>query len=256
MSPTRLSLLRNIGLIAVGFIIALLITNRRTERPVAATTPNQTSGETVIEVAPDTGRSGFDPLSQAEMAQAEKIGLAALVNSREKTPLNPNVPTNAQLEVIKIERHEENKAVYAGAGWDRRADVVIYDYGRDQLLVQVVNLTTGKLDSSDTAKGVQPQPTARETARALQLVLDHPQAGPAVRGQYQQISGKSLIEAKQITARGLAFYSEPTAAAAVLAADCGVHRCVQLLLSTDQNVVLDATPIVDLSTGRFINLNK
>jgi hypothetical protein len=253
---TRQSLAKNSLLILLGMLIAVAITQRGAEQPVSAGVATPAAGQTVIEVLPEAHRGGFDPLATFEQEQAGKIALQWLGLNRGKIGPNPAVPADQQLEVLRSERHEESKAVYASGGWARRADVLVYDYARNTLAIILVNLDTRRVESGETATGVQPPLSARETSRALAIVLDDPLAGPAIRGQYQQATASGLSSAAQLQTAAFVFYPDPTASAIVLAAQCGAHRCAQLLLSSAGGLTLSAEPIVDLSTGRFVSLNK
>ncbi len=252
---TRQSVVKNSLFIGLGMVLALLITQRGAKLPGSAGAATSVE-QTAIEVQPQENRRGFDPLATQEQAKAETIALQWLTQNRGRVAANPAVPADQQLELLIAERHEETKAVYASGAWARRADVQVYDYARNVLTLLVVNLDTGAVDSSETATGVQPPLSLNESSRALGIVLDDPQAGPAIRGQYQQLATRSLTDAAQLQTAALVFYPDPTANAIVRAAQCGSHRCAQLLLATEDGHSLPATPIVDLSTGRFVSLNK
>lgn len=247
------AVLKNVAWLTCGALIALLIVYLRRD-PQATAAPNITTGK--VEIANQSNRAGYDPLSLAEIEQAQKLALTEWQAKRGKFVENKAVPADAQLEVVKTERHEEIQAVYDKGSWQRRADVLIFDYAKNSLVAVLVNLSTGKVDALEQARGSQPHPTDRETARALQLVLDHPTFGPQLRGEYQALTKKSLTTASQLRAAGFVYIAEPQVDNAAVLRSCQQNRCVQLLLSADNEWAVSSTPIVDLSNGLVVSLNR
>jgi len=184
-------------------------------------------------------RFGYDPLSSEEIAQAETVlrqdnGAAALLKGR--------------VEWLFTERLDEPKGTAIGAGGVRRAEVNVYLYDRDRLLRAVVDLRSGKLVGSQLLAGEQLPPTRAESARSLDIALADRVTGAAIRQEFLRVSGQPLNTADQLVARALVFRADadPDAGKGD-AAQCGAHRCMQMLLTTRDRMLVNVLPIVDLS---------
>ncbi len=250
--------LKNVALVALGMLAAFAImrwlpTDRSAQAQQELLMPEQAVG---VVAAPAKGRTGTEPLSTDEQKTAASIALKYLGSQRVSAKDNPAVPADQQLELLFAERHEESKATYARGAWERRADVYLYDYRRDGVILNVVNLATGKIDSSDFARGAQPPLTQNEIDRAVQIVMTHPQAGKTLSQEFARLTGTNLKDASQVEVAGFIQLTDPSSSPLVRAASCGSHRCAQLLFSTPSGEMVSITPIVDLSTGLFVSLNN
>jgi hypothetical protein len=194
-----------------------------------------------------TSGSGYDPLSPEEQQLAQEIagqnpGIAAAMNAESRT------------EVLLTERHAETKEVVRSGTWPRRADVYTYLYDSDTLLQAVVNLTSGQVDSVETVQNVQPPLTQNETARAIQLLLADPAVTANIAAQYQAITGTTLTKPEtQLKLNTLIYRADAMPDSNPGAAACGLHRCAQFLIATQDDIVIDVLPIVDLSAGALVS---
>lgn len=231
---------RRLRLIALGLVIGLAFT-----ATLAWAAPGVTLQATT--------RTGYDPLAPEEQERAlaladQHAAFAAPVDAASRT------------ELLLIERHEESKAVTRSGNWPRRADVYTYIYDSDTLLLAVVNLTSGRVDSVETMQNVQLPLTQNETNRAIQLLLADSSVMAEIARQYQNITGTALTQPEaQLKFNTLIYRADSMPNANPGAAACGLHRCAQFLIATRNDVVINLLPIVDLSleelvsTGPFVN---
>jgi hypothetical protein len=201
----------------------------------------------------DKPRTGYDSLSPEEQGFARNL---AGQNNRFALAAN----SDSRSELLLIERHAEPKAITRSGNWPRRADVYTYLYESDTLMLAIVNLTTGRVDSVETMQNVQLPLTQNETDRAIQLVLADAALMANVATQFQTITGTALTQPEAQLKFNVLIYradSMPTANAGAVA--CGLHRCAQFLIATQNDVVINLLPIVDLSieavvsTDPFVN---
>lgn len=237
--------------VAGALIVGLFASGAPNLRDLGSTAPAPAE-ERAAQARPEvTGpRSGYDPLSAEEQQRA-------LSAARGAPAVASRLAAAPRTEVLLVERHEEEKAVYARGSWPRRADVYIYDYGKDALIHTVVDLKSGEAETVRADRGIQLPLTRAEMRRALEIALGDGRTGPAIRGQFRQTSGALLRGADQLRGQGLVFRaaSQPDQARGAAAA-CGVHRCVQLMLSTPDGAGLPILPVVDLSTGKPVELGS
>jgi hypothetical protein len=232
-----------VGLLVVGLVLSLW-TGLDAKQPAAADAIlSQGSAEPSSNPSPQ-GRQGIgtDPLTPAEQDQARALALD-----------DPRVVEHTQKvehAVLLVERHQESKDNDKDNDEVRRADVFIYVYPENLLLHVIANLSSNAVDEVEVTQGVQPLITQEEASHALNIALDDAEAGPLIREQYEQITGKSLVRPSQLLMDAGVYtasdYPVPTARA------CGVHRCAQLLLSVPNSFPLDVIPIIDLSTQRVV----
>lgn len=201
----------------------------------------------------DKPRTGYDSLSLDEQGHARNL---AGQNNMFSTAVN----ADSRSELLLVERHEETKAVMRSGNWPRRADVYTYLYDTDTLLLAVVNLTTGQVDSVETMQNVQLPLTQNETNRAIQLLLADASLMANVASQYQTITGTPLTQPQtQLKFSTLIYLADSMPNANPGAAACGLHRCAQFLIATQDDVAINLLPIVDLSlevivsAGPFVN---
>lgn len=186
--------------------------------------------------------SPYEPLSVAEEASALHLAHA---DPRVQALLGQGT----RMELIYVERHEEAK----GAPAARRADVVAYLYGREQALQVRVDLGAGRVDAVTAQPGVQPPLNDAESRRALDLALADREAGRAIRTEYQAVTGRPLGSVNDLQWRALIFLADahPSAASGP-AADCGKNRCAQLMLTNQDDTVVNVLPLIDLSRGAAV----
>lgn len=195
--------------------------------------------------APSSARFGYDPLSGAERSTALQLAQA---DARVAEILSKGTRS----EVLVVERHEEDKAVYAGGSWDRRADVVAYAYGSDVAVRVVVNLTQARVDAVSARQGDQPPFNAVETDAAFARALADTNTGPLIRTAYAKRAGTALRDAANVQRYAFVFVpDEVPEATSSEARACGISRCALLILAV-QGGVLDTAIVVDLSHDRVV----
>jgi Cu2+-containing amine oxidase len=195
----------------------------------------------------ETTRWGFDPLSPAEQESARSTALASAA-------LGNALAGARRQELLLVERHQEDKAVYQQAtSWPRRADVYVYNYDRDVLVHAIVDIASRNVDAVELLEGVQLPLTQRERAAATLLALNDPASGPAIREQFHHATGTALRQAEQLQVGAWVFHASANpAAGGEELASCGKRRCAQLILGAPDVATLTISPIVDLSTGRVL----
>ena len=180
----------------------------------------------------DRAGVGYDALDSAETQ-------AIIDSARLDTRIADGV------EVLLIERHRETKAVQQRGVWRRRADVYLYEYASDTLIMAVVDVESGVVEEIERVQGVQLPLTADEIARAVAIV----EADGRVSAELPWLTDDTLdtinIKAFTFIAESIPQQVNPASAA------CGVQRCAQLLLYTSDHIALDLMPIVNLSTGQL-----
>jgi hypothetical protein len=195
----------------------------------------------------DPPRTGYDPLSPNEQEQA-----LALAIQRPEFGITVNAASRSEL--LLIERHEEEKAVTQSGNWPRRADVYTYVYDSDTLLRAVVNLTSGQVDIVETSQDVQLPLTQNETDHSVELLMADAAVMADIAAQYQAITGEALTQPKtQLKLSALIYLADAMPGANPGAESCGPHRCAQFLIATQNDVVINRLPIVDLSLGALVS---
>jgi hypothetical protein len=207
-----------------------------------------TPGSLVLQSLSESPRTGSDPLSQAEQEMV-------LLEVRRQAPaMNRQLRQARRSELLLVERHQESKEAIRRGVSVRRADTFIYLYDTDTLLHAVVNLEKRAVESLETVRGVQLPLTQNETAQAKKMVLEDAKVGRAIREEYQSMTREALKSPeKELQVRALIFTAngQPNVARGA-AAKCGQQRCAQLLLSTQDDVVINLLPIINLSTGQVV----
>ncbi len=202
-------------------------------------------GEPYNIFAPPEPRTGYDPLASYEVTSAFDLAsgeMAARTRSADK------------LETILVERHQEEKAVYARGTWDRRADVYMYDYSTNEMQYAIVNLTTGNIDHFEKVQGVQLPLTQNELARATAILMaDEGEVGQALRDLYRDTFGRELSAADLYVAPFI-YKAASRGITDGIKASCGIDRCAELLIETTNDMLIPFNPLVNLSTGQIIGI--
>ncbi|HEY9367512.1 MAG TPA: Tat pathway signal sequence domain protein, partial [Streptomyces sp.] len=129
----------------------------------------------------------------------------------------------------------------------RRAEVRYYDYARDELITRTVNLDSGKVESAQAQRGVQPSAHPAELREALELILASP-LGKGVKEDYKDATGKALTSPDQLWFNGDAYRTYREANVPDALKKCGEHRCVRLVTKVRNGSWIDTRNlIVDLS---------
>ncbi len=134
-------------------------------------------------------------------------------------------------------------------------DVYTYLYDTDTLLQAVVNLSSGQVDSIEKVQNVQLPLTLAETDHAIQLLLADATVMAGIATQYQTITGAMLTQPQaQLKLNALIYRPAQRCRMPTLGtAACGIHRCAQFLIATQNDIVINLLPIVDLSAGAVVS---
>ncbi|MFJ5215303.1 Tat pathway signal sequence domain protein [Streptomyces sp. NPDC088354] len=196
---------------------------------------------TVIQAPQGGQQTGPGPLTRAEVDRAKSIALQrdGLRSARDVDGgRGPEyLDTDLAAPADDPARTDE----------DRRAEVLFYDYGHDRLVKKTVDLTRGTVERTDTASGLQPPPSADETAEAAGLLIKDP-LGQGLRDDFSAATeGAALTSPDQLRLRGISFNTAEQSAPAGLR-KCGEHRCVRLFTQVKDGPWIDTTRfVVDLS---------
>lgn len=178
---------------------------------------------------------GTDPLTGGEVDRARAAALTPELASSAKDVTGAAGPEYLSSEIV-----EESA--------QRRAEVYFYDYQKNSLVKQVVDLGTGKVTASFTAAGMQPPATDREVSTALDMLLADP-LGAQLRDAYQEATGKAWNGKDAVTVEAHVYKARP---ADTEVADCGKHRCLQLVAQVTGGPFLDLNDIIIDLSGRTV----
>lgn len=200
-----------------------------------------------VAAAFEPSRTGFDPLSPTERELALQL---AQQDSR--------LSRFQRAETLLVERHQEAKSTTQSGQWSRRADVYVYDYEADKLIQATINLATRQVDHLETAQNIQLPLTESEIGQALQLAVTDPGVAAVIQSQFQTLTGQTLADPlRQLNVHALIFRADAQPDQKLgRAAACGRHRCAQLLLSTHTDLLINISPVVDLSQGQLVSANR
>ena len=124
---------------------------------VALAKPEPALPEGMPTSKPKTKRAALDPLSGEEVGYARGLALkAAGEGTGERVDGTPG------LQFLSVDLAENDKA--------RAVTINSYDYASDELVTQVVDVASGKVETT-RAKGVQPPPSKREVDTAMTRLL-------------------------------------------------------------------------------------
>ncbi|MEH1169912.1 hypothetical protein V6V47_31485 [Micromonospora sp. CPCC 205539] len=190
---------------------------------------------------PPASGTGRDPLTPTELDRARSLGGngGPLAGAEDVA----GGVGGEQLSVELVARRPDGH---------RRAALFTYDYRADRLVKQVVDLTAGRLEGSYAAAEMQPPAVPREVRVALDLLLADP-LGDRLRTRYRELAGRPLTEPAQLVATAQTYLAP---AAGGPAANCGRHRCVQLITQLPDGPFVDVTDlVVDLSGRTVVRLS-
>ncbi|MFI5934030.1 hypothetical protein [Actinoplanes sp. NPDC051494] len=204
--------------------------------PDAAGAPRVSDPSPVPEPASGTGT---DALTSTEVGKARTAAVTGKLASSAE-----GVTGEAGPEYLSAEVDLD--------GTGRQAEMYFYDYKTDKLIKQVVDLKSGKLVESFSAAGMQPPASVREASVALDLLLADPLSAD-FRTAYAKATGKELTGKEGLDATAHIYKARPADTGA--ASECGVKRCVQLLVqTTDGHYINVKNLIIDLSGRRVARL--
>ncbi|MEU7390700.1 Tat pathway signal sequence domain protein [Streptomyces tanashiensis] len=180
---------------------------------------------------------GSDPLTDDELARAESLALTPPAASAQQDVTGGRGPQRLGTRLADPQPGDAS----------RRAEVRLYDYGRDELITKTVNLGTGKVEKSGSQRGVQPSAHPEELREALELILASP-LGKGVKEDYKDATGKELTSTGQLWFNGDVYRTYREADVPAQLARCGEHRCVRLVTKVLNGAWIDTRNlIVDLS---------
>lgn len=188
-----------------------------------------------------------DPLSLEEVSKAAVLTSASGPQFAARS-LGDDVSSiaNTSQEVLLVERNEEKNA----PSDQRRADVYIYDYSTNELIQSLIDLNTSEVIRSERKQGVQLPLTDNELSRVKQIVFDDEDERAILEDEYLRITSRELSDIADLNVKAFTFLSDSLPNRVNEASkQCGVHRCAQLMLYTQENVVFEISPIVNLSVG-------
>ena len=231
-----------------GLAMALLVTrgsvsgeegpiNARTEArvpvEVALAKPEPALPEGMPTSRPKVKRAALDPLSGEEVGYARGLALKAAGEGAGK-----RVDGTPGLQFLSVDLAESD-------GRRARSTINSYDYATDELVTQVVDVASGKVETT-RAKGVQPPPSKREVDTAMTRLLASP-ASQALKDDYEGYAGVRLTSPDQLDYAGGAWTADESSQGAE---KCGEHRCVFFQIRTqDGRGLVMVDQIVDLSAN-------
>jgi hypothetical protein len=186
--------------------------------------------------------TGLDPLTDQEVDKARTAALADQPRAQSARGL-------PQVVFVSADR------VDADSG-PRTADVRLYDYRTDELVVRHVDLASGRVVRTEHAKGTQPPPASAELRRAVEMILADSRLGPGLRAAYKAAAGREPASAADIHVRGRIFYGPQAGGASNRneVAECGRRRCFGVNLKLPDGTWVDTRRIVVNMSAQRINI--
>ncbi|OAH11089.1 Tat pathway signal sequence domain protein [Streptomyces jeddahensis] len=216
--------------------------DRRTS--VGAAQQDAVPPEGVVEAAPTQADQGIgsDPLTDDELNRAERIAVTRALRSDARDVEGDRGPQRLSTNLSDPAPDDGT-----GAPQQRRADVVLYDYKSDAVITKTVNLTTGTVEQTDVAHGVQPPPSREELREAAQLLIADP-LGADLKNDYRHATDKELTSPDQLELSGMVFRKETARQVPSGLADCGRHRCLRIVAKVKNGPWIDTRAmVIDLS---------
>ncbi|MEV6314328.1 Tat pathway signal sequence domain protein [Streptomyces sp. NPDC051776] len=198
----------------------------------------------VVEEQVPTGENGTgrDALTDGELKRAESLALGQGLRERSENARGNSGPQWLSTDLAELRPSEADDA-----SPDRRAEIAYYDYKHDALVTRTVNLTTGKVEDTDTQRGEQPPPTRAEAAEAMKLLLADPLSA-GLKKDYRDATGKALTEPDQLEATGMIYRVDEENSGPAALRECGDHRCLRLFTKVRNGPWIDTRHlVVDLS---------
>lgn len=198
----------------------------------------------LLSVAVNAGN--MDPLNPAEIARATGQANASQPLSTTRATVNTTSVTTPPIELLLVERHPDTKDSTA-----RLADVYSYDYSSNETLINVVDLTTNQVISSQRQQNLQLPLTENEITRASTLIFADDEERSLLDKEFKRITNNTLSNpSQQLQVKAFVFHANSLPEQLNAASQqCGLHRCAQVLLYTADSVVFEVSPIVNLSAG-------
>ena len=182
---------------------------------------------------------------KARAMQALSARAASVPRTRRVAGAATGIPTQPVLLLMERRRIKGST--------ERLADAWYYSYPRNETTHKIIDLSTGAIRSSQIVIDMQLPLIESEIGRAFDIVLASAGDRSALENAYRQVTGSEFTDRSQVSYKAFVFH--PDTVQDGLQSDarrCGNHRCAQMLLYTHDNVALDMSPVVDLSTGRVL----
>ncbi|MBM7169740.1 Tat pathway signal sequence domain protein [Streptomyces sp. G44] len=211
----------------------------------AAAKQDAVAKDGVIQAAPEEGAKGVgsDPLTDEEIERAEKASVSGQLRAGARDVAGDRGPQLLSTNLSEPDPDDTGTA-------PRRAEVVYYDYKKDAVITKTVNLETGKVDVTATARHVQPPPSQEELAEGARLLIADP-LGTGLKKDFRHATGKRLTGPDQLQLSGMVFRKETVERVPAALDACGTHRCLQVVTKVKNGPWIDTRSlVVDLSTRK------
>lgn len=191
-------------------------------------------------------RVGVDPLGGDEIDAALEQALRPLVGADARAPLSEILANLEGMELLLVERAHGQKGATT-----RRAAVLVYDYSSDELHRFVVDLESQHVEEHQVDQGVQPPLNENEIEAALNLAFQDGPLRRRLREEYLRVTGEVLLNSDQLAVKAFVFHADSRPEGlGEDAARCGMERCAQLVISTQDDLLLETSPILSLSRAQ------
>lgn len=195
--------------------------------------------------------ASMDPVTDNEVGRAKSMAMPSTVtNQLARRGFSANQATDASptLEFLRVQAHRFSKSeLGANKRW---ADTTAYDYRTDELVTTVIDLDNNQVVSTKRTKNMQPPMASSEIKRAIEIVFDDDEERNILNAEFARITGETLTSIDQLQYKAFTFFADSMPNVVNSASkSCGAQRCAQLLLYTDDNIVFEVSPIVNLSAG-------
>ncbi|MGW1373796.1 Tat pathway signal sequence domain protein [Streptomyces sp. NPDC002446] len=192
---------------------------------------------------------GRDPLTDAELRRARELALPRPVRGVARDVAGRPGPEPLTTDLAELTPSETGLA-----DPPRRAHVSFYDYKSDSYVTKTVNLTTSKVESTDTQHGVQPPPSHDEAVEAARLLIAAP-LGSGLRQDYRDATGRDLTGPGPLAVTGFVYRGRAEGDAPGALAECGEHRCIRLFTKIKNGQWIDTRRfVIDLSARTVARL--
>ncbi|MGW2403987.1 Tat pathway signal sequence domain protein [Streptomyces sp. NPDC001739] len=192
---------------------------------------------------------GRDPLTDDELRRARDLAQPRALRNAAR-----NVTGRPGPEPLLTDLAERRPSEAGLADPPRRALVSFYDYATDGYVTTTVNLTTSRVEATDTQHGVQPPPSHAEAVEAARLLIADP-LGAGLRQDYRHATGHDLTGPDPLAVTGFVYRGRAEGDAPGALAACGPHRCVRLFTKVKNGPWIDTRRLViDLSARTVARL--
>jgi hypothetical protein len=205
----------------------------------------------VVESAPGQEKTGTgrDPLTDDELKRAQSLALGRAFRDSSEDVKGGKGPEKLSADLAELSPDE-----VGAADPPRRADVTYYDYRDDTYVTKTVDLGSGKVEHTDTQRGVQPPPNRDEAREAARLLMAD-KLGQGLKKDFKDATGRTLTSPDQLTVTGFVYRTGVDGPGPATVEDCGKHRCVRLFTRVVNGPWIDTRQLViDLSARSVARL--